>query len=95
MFVKIYFLLLFIICDDIIILLLNNDMSVIKWVLPGCQTASAKGKLSRFQSLACLGITGALCTTPSNAVEAHIFHPTLKFVVHIEARSDAHRLCSL
>jgi len=44
--------------------------SLVWW--PGCQTASAKRKLSRVQRLACLGITGAMRTTPTNAVEALI-----------------------
>jgi len=44
--------------------------SLVWW--PGCQTASAKKKLSRVQRLACLGITGAVRTTPTNAVEALI-----------------------
>ena len=70
-------------------------MSVIKWVWPGCQSASAKCKLSSVQRLACLGITGALHTNPYNAVEALKFLPTLEFVVHSEAMSDARRLCSL
>ena len=50
--VKIYFHLLFIFGSEIIILLLTNGMSVIKWLWPGCQTASAKGELSRVQRLA-------------------------------------------
>jgi hypothetical protein len=49
--------------------------SLVWW--PGCQTASAKKKPSRVQRLACLEITGAMCTTPTNAVEALIcFRPT-------------------
>jgi hypothetical protein len=32
---------------------------------PGCQTASAKKKLSKIQRLACLGVTGAMRTTPT------------------------------
>jgi len=38
--------------------------SLVWW--PGCQTASAKKKLSRIQRLACLGITGAVSTTPTH-----------------------------
>jgi hypothetical protein len=45
--------------------------SLVWW--PGCQTASAKNKLSKIQRLACLGITGATRSTPTNAVEALIF----------------------
>jgi len=37
--------------------------------------ANAKRKLSRVQRLACLGITGAMRTTPTNAVEALICLP--------------------
>jgi len=44
--------------------------SLVWW--PGSQTASAQKKLSRVQRLACLGITGAMRTTPTNAVEALI-----------------------
>ena len=39
-------------------------MCVNKGVWPGCQTASAKRKLSRVQRLACLGITGAMRNYP-------------------------------
>jgi len=67
--------------------------SLVWW--PGCQTASAKMKLSRVQRLACLGITGAMCTTPTNAVEALICLPPLDLVVQSEARSAAHRPWSL
>ena len=59
------------------------------------QTASAMRKLSRVQRLACLGITGAMGTTPTNAVEALICLPLLELVVQSEARSAAHRLWSL
>jgi hypothetical protein len=37
--------------------------SLVWW--PGCQMASAKKKLSTVQRLACLGITGAMCATPT------------------------------
>jgi hypothetical protein len=39
---------------------------------PGCQMASAKKKLSKIQRLACLGITGAMRTTP-NMPWKHLF----------------------
>ena len=67
--------------------------SLVWW--PGCQTASAKKKLSRIQRLACLGITGAMHTTPTNAVEALVCLPPLELVVEREARSAAHRLWCL
>ena len=53
--------------------------SLVWW--PGCPTASAKRKLSRVQRLACLGITVAMRTTPTNAVEALIYLPPLDLVV--------------
>ena len=67
--------------------------SLVWW--PGCQTASAKKKLSKIQRLAYLGITGAMHTTPTNAVEALICLPPLELVVQSEARSTANRLWSL
>ena len=67
--------------------------SLVWW--PGCQTASAKKKLSKIQRLACLGITGAMCTTPTTTMEALICLPPLELVVQREARSTAHRLWSL
>ena len=50
-----------------------NFASLVWW--PGCQTAGAKKKLSRIQRLACLGITGAMRTNPTTAVEALICFP--------------------
>jgi len=70
-----------------------NFASLVWW--PGCQTASAKRKLSRVQRLACLGITGAMRTTATNTVEVPICLPPLDLVVQSEARSAAHRLWSL
>jgi hypothetical protein len=67
--------------------------SVIWW--PGCQTASTKKKLSKVQRLACLGITGALRTTPTGAMEVLVGLPPLDLVIQGEARSIAHRLWSL
>ena len=64
--------------------------SLVWW--PGCHMACAKRKLSRVQKSACLGITGAMCTTPTNAMEALICLPPLDLVVQSEARSAAHRL---
>ena len=50
--------------------------SLVWW--PGCQTACAKNKLSKIQRLACLGITGAMRTTPTHALEALICLPPLE-----------------
>jgi len=58
---------------------------------PGFQTISAKRKLSRVQRFACLGITGAMHTTPTHAVEALMCLPPLDLVVQSEARSAAHQ----
>ena len=43
---------------------------------PGCQTASARKKLSKTQRLASLEITGAMRTTSTNVAEALICLPT-------------------
>jgi hypothetical protein len=67
--------------------------SLVWW--PGCQSARVKKKLSSIQRLACLGITGAIWTTPTGAMEALLCLPPLEFVVLSEARSAAHRLWSL
>ena len=67
--------------------------SLVWW--PGCQTAIAKKKVSRVQRFACICITGAMRTTPTNAVEVLIFLPPLDLVVQSEARSAAHRLWRL
>ena len=40
--------------------------SLVWW--SGCQTASSKRKVSTIQRLACLGIAGAIRTTPTNVV---------------------------
>ena len=60
-------------------------MRVIKGLWPGCQTACAKRKLSRVRSLTFLGITEAMRTILSNAVEALICLPPLELVFRIEA----------
>jgi hypothetical protein len=67
--------------------------SLVWW--PGCQTASSQQKLSRIHRLACLGITGAMCTTATNAVEGLLCLPPLDLVVRRETRSTAHGLWSL
>jgi hypothetical protein len=52
-------------------------------------------QLSQVQRLACLGITGAIRTTPTIAVEALICLPPLEVVVQDETRATAHRLWNL
>jgi len=52
--------------------------------------ARAKRRLSSTQRLACLGITGAICTTPTGAIEALTGLPPLDPVIQGEVRlSDA------
>ena len=67
--------------------------SLVWW--PGCQTASATKKRSKIQRLACLGIKGAVRTTPTRAMEALICLPPLELVVQGEAQMAAHHLWSL
>jgi hypothetical protein len=67
--------------------------SLVWWT--GYQTSSAKKQLSRVQRLACLGITGAMRTTPKNAMEALTCLPPFDLVVEGEARVAAHRLWSV
>jgi hypothetical protein len=67
--------------------------SLLRW--PGCKTAGAKKTLSRNQRLACLGITGVICTTPTGALEALSGLPPLDLVIQGEARSSVHHLWSL
>jgi hypothetical protein len=62
---------------------------------PGCQTASTKKRLSKVQRLACLGITGAIRTTPTGVMKALTGLPPLDLVIQGEARPAAHHLWSL
>jgi hypothetical protein len=63
--------------------------SLVWW--PGCQSARVKKKLSSIQRLACLGIRGAMQTTPTGAMEALLCRPPLELVVLSEARFAAHQ----
>jgi hypothetical protein len=67
--------------------------SLVWW--PGCETARVKQQLSTVQRLACLGITEAMRTTPTNAVETLVCLSPLDLVVQGEARASAHCLWSL
>jgi hypothetical protein len=62
---------------------------------PSCQTASTEKRLSRVQRLAFLGITGAMRTTHTGAMEALPGLLPLDLVIQDEARSAAHRLWSM
>jgi hypothetical protein len=57
--------------------------------------ASAKKRLSRIQRCACLGITGAIRTTPTGAAEELTSPPALDLVIQCEVRSAARCLWSL
>jgi len=57
--------------------------------------ASTKIKLSKVQRFACLGIMGALRTTPTGGMEVLVGLPPLDLVIQGEARSAAHCLWSL
>ena len=65
--------------------------SMVAWL----SDTSAKKKLSRIQRLACLGIIGAVRTTPTRAMETLICLPPLELVVQSEARMAVHHLWSL
>lgn len=54
--------------------------SLVWW--PGCQTAFAKRRLSRVQRSACLGITGAMRTIPTSAMEILIYEGHFKSSAH-------------
>jgi len=53
---------------------------------------NAKKILSRIQRLACLGITGAMHSSPAGAMEALVGLPPLELVIQGMARSAAHHL---
>jgi len=68
--------------------------SLVWW--PGCQTASAKRRLSKVLRLACLEITGAIRTDPSDAMKALTVLPPLDPVIQGGGESlVAYRLWSL
>jgi hypothetical protein len=67
--------------------------SLVWWL--GCQMASAKKRLGKVQRLACLGITGAICTTLTGTMEVLTGLPLLDLVIQGEVRSAAYRLWSL
>ena len=67
--------------------------SLVWW--PGCQTASAKNRLSRIQRYACLGITESIRSTSTGAMEALTELPPLDLVIQCGARSAKQCLWSL
>jgi hypothetical protein len=53
--------------------------SLVWW--PGCETTRARQELNSVQRLACLGITGAMRNTPTNAMVAFVGLPPPDLVV--------------
>lgn len=58
----------------------------------GVQTGTQQKKLSHLQRVACLAITGAMNTTPQNAMEALLNLPKLEKYIEAEAKNTAYRL---
>lgn len=58
----------------------------------GTETAYTQNKLSHIQRVACLAITGAMSTTPQDAMEALLSLPKLHVYIKAEAKNTAHRL---
>jgi hypothetical protein len=64
--------------------------SLVWW--PKVLQTTAQQKLTKIQRLACLGITGAMRTTPTAALEALLDLPPLHLYVEGQARLTAHRM---
>lgn len=58
----------------------------------GTKTASIRMKLNHLQRVACLGITGALRTTPQVALDTILGLPRLEEFIQVEAMRTAYRL---
>jgi hypothetical protein len=67
--------------------------SLVWW--PGCHTASTTKRQNRIQRLACLGISEAMRTTPTSAMEVLTCRPPLYLAVQGKAKSDVDRPWSL
>ncbi|KAI5731976.1 hypothetical protein M8J77_019254 [Diaphorina citri] len=61
-------------------------------VWPKIEQVTAKAKLNRIQRQACLGITGAMSTTPSLALDAILDLPPLDIYIKGMARAASYRL---
>lgn len=64
--------------------------SLVWW--PKTQQTTANAKLQKVQRLACLGITGAMSTCPTAALEAMLNLPPLQFCIRREAGTTALKL---
>ncbi|KAJ8941264.1 hypothetical protein NQ318_016929 [Aromia moschata] len=62
---------------------------------PGTRTDKARKQLDKVQRLACLGITSAMGTAPSRAIEVLTGLPPLHLVIEHEAMRSAYRLTGL
>ena len=58
--------------------------SLVLW--PGCQKTTSKKRLSKIKRLVCLGIMGAMRTTPTSAMKVLTCLPSLQLVVQSELR---------
>jgi hypothetical protein len=59
--------------------------AVVWW--PRFKYKMSQAKLSKFQSLVCLGVTGAMNMAPTAAVEVLMGLPPLDFKMEVEARA--------
>ncbi|KAJ8936360.1 hypothetical protein NQ318_007127 [Aromia moschata] len=64
--------------------------AIVWW--PGTRTDKARKQLDKVQRLACLGITSAMRTAPSRAIEVLTGLPPLHLVIEHEAMRSAYRL---
>lgn len=60
----------------------------------GVDTLVKQRKLSHLQRVACFAITGAMSTTPQNAMEVLLNMPKLELYIRAEAKNTAYRLRS-
>ena len=60
---------------------LSLDHPSLLHMVVSCQMTSVKKRLSRVQRLACLGITGAMHTTSTGAMEALTGPPSLDLAI--------------
>ncbi|KAJ8946157.1 hypothetical protein NQ318_004408 [Aromia moschata] len=67
--------------------------AIVWW--PGTRTNKARKQLDKVQRLACLGITSAMRTAPSRAIEVLTGLPPLHLVIEHEAIRSAYRLNGL
>ncbi|KAJ8955141.1 hypothetical protein NQ318_009034 [Aromia moschata] len=67
--------------------------AIVWW--PGTRTDKARKQLDKVQRLACLGITSAMRTAPSRAIEVLTGLPPLHLVIEHEAMRSAYRLTGL